>query len=442
MDASDAGVIIIVDALSTGSFFVPRLHSLGFRLFHLFSSADLIPLLKEHFEDIRHEYCSQFEEWIEYDGDLEKLHEYLRQNKPVAVISGSVSGTRLTETIAGVLGLPGNRNDLVWVRNNKAGMLQFLTAAGIRTKRHRVVSSLDELIAWAGNHDRWPVMVSRVDPGSENRSRVCFGITGIRTAWREMSGRRRFSGADTNFLVEECAAGTGYMVNTVSYAGKHYLSDFWELRKVMAPRTAPLYDYLRLCAYPSQGLQNEVLTYAFEILKSLGMQNGPAHCEILLEDNKPRIHEFHPMVMPMAPSPGLITDCIGHNQIDWLIESLLDPEAFLRETSHPYHITQYLLEKFLISQKSGKIRDIPLIDLLPDLKSACSVDFFRAIETLELKETTDLDSSPGTVFLRNTDEEELMEDYRMISAMESEQNTLYEMEDGPATVKPGKAGTI
>lgn len=430
MGTSDGQVIIIVDATSVGKYFVPRLHSLGFRLIHIFSSSALIPLFQRHFEDIRHGYGSLFEEWIEYDGDLEKLHEYLIKKEPVAVFAGSDSGSLLAEKLAEVFHIPSTSDELVQVRNNELRMLQFLTKNGVKTKDYFHALSLDELLRWAVDHDQWPICITQIKDNSTHESHVCFTIDEIKTTWKKVTARKGlFSEVKTDILAEICLTGAGYAVNTVSHAGNHYVSDIWEIRKVNISGTEPFLDLLKLCPYPKEGEPHyPVLEFALKTLDTLGISHGPAHCEIMFSHHEPCLNEFHAMVMTTAPSPDVISECIGHNQVDWTIENIIHPDKFLQQAAQPYRITKYLIEKFLVSKISGKIRDISFIDHFSDLESLSSVDFFGLIETLELKETKDLASSPGTIVLIHNNEAILMADYQKVSDLEEMQDVLYEME--------------
>lgn len=430
MNIAEGQVIIIVDATSVGKYFVPRLHSLGFRLIHVFSSSRLIPLFQRHFEDIRHDYCSLFEEWIEYDGDLEKLHNYLSKKNPVAVFAGSDSGAMIAEKLAGVLHIPGNSEDLVQVRSNKLKMLQVLTKNGIKTKEYHHVLSLKELLTWAEKHDQWPVGIGQIQESSTDKPIICFNHDEMKAAWKRISTKNGiFSEKNTDILAEVCMTGNGYAVNTVSHAGNHFVSDFWDIRKVTMRGAEPLLNYLKLCPYPKKGDPlHKILEFVFKTLDTLGISHGPAHCEIMLVHNEPCLNEFHAMVMTTAPSPDIIHECIGHNQVDWTIENIIHPDKFLKDAAQPYELTQYLLEKVLISKLNGKIRDISFIDHFSELESLYNADFFSLMETMELKETTDLMSSPGTIILKHEKEEVLMADYQKVSELEEMQDALFEMD--------------
>jgi len=150
----------------------------------------------------------------------------------------------------------------------------------------------------------------------------------------------------------------------------------------------------------------------------------------------PRLIETGARVMGASISPDLVSECIGHNQIDWTIWSHLNPERLKTEAAVPYQVRNHLLLKFLISNRQGSLRDIPLLNVLPELRSGICGDLVHLISSGELSKTVDLESAPGVLFLKHPDEQVVMADYQLIADMETRAGKeLYELDSDFTQIK-------
>ena len=110
---------------------------------------------------------------------------------------------------------------------------------------------------------------------------ACLGLLGTVSQFGERNAR---------VLVQQCAVGREFAVNTVSRNGRHVLSDLWEYHKIPTPGGAPLYDRTMLVRVLGSEHQ-ALIDYAFQALDALDISFGPAHIEIMLTDRGPVLIE-------------------------------------------------------------------------------------------------------------------------------------------------------
>lgn len=413
-------VVIIVDGYSTGQYFAPRLRRLGYRIVHISSSTTMSHHVATYLQDIQESYGTLYEAWLEYSGDLPGLIDALHRWEPVTVIAGAESGVELADLLAETLGLPGNSTRMSPARRNKARMQDALRGAGVPTMRYFEGDDLEDLLDTARSWNRWPVVIKPVKSAGTEGVRFCRDEDELVQAFKELTARPDiFGNINTTVLLEECLDGTEYVVNTVSCGGKHYLCDFWEYKKIRIPGAAPLYDYVRLLPYPEpKSPLHPLVEYTKRALDALEISHGPAHSEVMMTPEGPRLIETGARVMGASISPDLLDECIGQNQVDWTIQAHLEPERFCREAPLPYRIRNHLLLKILISNRAGKVRDVPLLDILVQLQSAYSGDLVHLIESSHLEKTVDFLTVPGTICLKHQNEKVVMADYQTLADME------------------------
>ena len=423
--------VVLVDAYSTGQYFIPRLHALGFRIIHVVTPSARSDHMSSYISVVRNKYASLFADWLEWDDNPDKTLQQIRSYQPCAVIAGAESGVELADDLAEKLGVPGNGTELSNARRDKFLMQQALRDKGVPTMEFYLADNLDRLLVWTGRLGRWPVIIKPIRGAGTYGVHTCHTQEAVIAAWKMLTGEAGLFGEEnTAVLAEECLTGIEYVVNTVSYNGKHSLSEFWVYRKIPVPGIAPIYDYCRLLPYPEAGDPlHGLIEYAFKAIDALGITHGPAHSEVMLTAQGPRLIESGARVMGGSLDPDIVTDCIGHNQVDWTIDCHLFPEKFIHKSAAPYAVRNFLMMKFLIAQRAGHIRDIPFLQLASKLPSAYVGDLVHVIETENLEKTIDLFTAPGMIILKHPDEKVLLADYQTIADLETRyQDRLYELD--------------
>lgn len=430
--------ILIVDGISTGQYFAPRLYMMGYLVIHISSGSSHSTFLSSLQQNTREQYAKYYKEWFEYSGDLNSFIESLNPYRPIAVIAGSEPGVELADMLADTLGLPGNDPCTSLRRRNKYHMQDALHKANVPTMRYFKGKDLAEIHRVVHLWNTWPVVIKPVKSAGTDGVRFCNDEEELARGFNQLMNSHDILGnRNSEVLIEECLDGTEYVVNTVSFGGIHYLSDIWEYKKIKIPGAAPIYDYVRLLPYPGNDSPLSILfEYTKQALCALGISHGPAHSEVMMTSEGPRLIETGARVMGASISPDLVSECIGHNQIDWTIWSHLNPERLKIEANVPYQIKNHLLLKFLISYRQGLLRDVPLLNVLPELRSGICGDLVHLISSGELSKTVDLESAPGVLFLKHPDEQVVMADYQLITDLETRaEKELYELENDFTQIK-------
>jgi len=244
-----------------------------------------------------------------------------------------------------------------------------------------------------------------------------------------------FGERNARALIQECAAGREFAVNTVSREGRHVLSDLWEYRKIATPGGAPLYDRTMLVRDLTDEHQ-AVIGYARKVLDALGIRFGPAHVEVMLTEDGPVLIEIGARPMGGGFPPDLLVESLGHTQVEWAVDSYADPEAFAAHLAKPYQPMRSLWVKSLISTREGAIRSIPGITLATRLPSARRGNFLEALSTGHLPRTVDLVTNSAHIFLCHADEDVVEADWSTLRELEVEaQNHLFELAPDDASME-------
>src|SRR5262249_16699293 len=130
-----------------------------------------------------------------------------------------------------LLGLPGQDHRKRTARRDKARMIAELAAAGIPHARTATVTSRDELIKVLDEWDSYPVVIKPPTSAGTDGCAVCTDRDRALAAFAATAGARNLMGQTNHeILVQEWLNGRQYIVNTVSQAGRHLLTELYAER--------------------------------------------------------------------------------------------------------------------------------------------------------------------------------------------------------------------
>jgi biotin carboxylase len=285
--------IVIVDGYSTGRDLVRELLDRNVECLHLRSSPELPAAVAQCFDP------------TPYDGDLgylgtpEEAVEVLRFMGPDAVVAGSEWGVSFAEEVAHGLGLPTNRIESLTARRDKFEMIEAVRGHGLRTAAQALLSSLEEAHAWADRHGEWPIVVKPLSSAGSDGVTVCHSHADIDAAFDNAFGQVNFmGGTNERLLVQSYLPGTQYVVNTVSWSGRHYVTDVWRMEHTVVgstviPQGMTLVD-------PRTPEARALTDYTLGVLDALGIRNGAAHSELKWTPDGPALIETGARVMGAA----------------------------------------------------------------------------------------------------------------------------------------------
>jgi biotin carboxylase len=269
-------------------------------------------------------------------GDLAGLAEMLRWTGVQAVVPGDEAAVPAAESLASQLGLPGNDPATSSWRTDKAGMQQALQDAGVShpfTARACSAEGAAAAARVAGLPGRPVVIKPSWRSGSEDVT-VCRLPQDVPGAWHraaavaDMTGRT--GGAP---VVQEYLAGQQWTVNTVTVTGSsgrtvHVLTDMWRERVSITDGGHVAWGESWLVPPQAPGEDGkEVAEYAFDVLAAVGVVTGPAHLEIILTGDGPRLVEIAARLAGCYP-PDLTAEVAGQSHLSATAAAIADPGAF------------------------------------------------------------------------------------------------------------------
>lgn len=220
-------------------------------------------------------------------------------------------------------------------------------------------------------------------------------------------------------LVQEYAAGTEYIVNTVSCGGRHYLTDMWRYRKIKIADRGNAYDHALLVSEPAAE-ERELFEYVKSCLDALGFEYGPSHTEAMITPKGPRLIEAGARPMGSILDIDVFHEATGHRIVDLALDSALEPDKLRARMEKPYGTLKSLMIMCLRSKVSmTNVASAPLKNILKYVGTVRVADLSPFESKRELRETIDLASLPGELYLCG-DEKSLRRDYEALLKLEEE----------------------
>ncbi len=210
--------------------------------------------------------------------------------------------------------------------------------------------------------------------------------------------------------------GVEYVVDTMSYVGKHTISNICRYQKIRNDKHIAMYDYMEWLPSDIE-LYQELQQYAYSVLDALGIKFGPAHIEIMHTDNGLRLIEVgarahgggHPRYNMVAT---------GDSQIDRTVRYFSRQQP----VSETYDLLINMMVVFFVCMREGVISNVEhTVEKIKSLPSHYHVsihvkDGDHVAETKDLFATLDL----GFVVLAHRQKEQLLQDYKAIRQIERE----------------------
>jgi formate-dependent phosphoribosylglycinamide formyltransferase (GAR transformylase) len=406
---------VIVDGYSSGKFYVQEFNRLGYRCLHIKSRETIPAFLVGCF------CTSSYHAATTHTSMEETLRWINSYGIPRFIVAGSEPGVNLADSLSNAFHLESaNALNLTEARRDKYLMMETVRAAGVRAIRQFRTASADAALTWieaAGLS--YPVVVKPLNSVAGEGFSLCKSTKDVYAAFGKILGKQNLLNiANDAALVQEFIAGEEYVVDTVSRDGKHMVSDFLKYGKSFTVEGCNIY---KSCSFlPGDFALAEVLErYVVSVLNALGVGNGPAHVEIMIDKNGPVLIEVGARLAGCSLDPELIGMVYGHSQVSLSVMAYHDPQAFKAvclRAEKPFH--QHLEFVFLSSETDGvvdKISDGPI----RALRSFRKIDF-NVREGSKTTRTRNLTEAAAIVYLMHEDSRVIEEDRQAIFAIEPE----------------------
>ncbi|OGB27577.1 MAG: biotin carboxylase [Burkholderiales bacterium RIFCSPLOWO2_02_FULL_57_36] len=349
------------------------------------------------------------------DDDIDALLAALAPYRPGAVVAASEFGVELADLLAARLGLPGNASNLSRARRDKYLMANVAAQAGIAVAGQTQGSELATLLQWYRLQPIRRVVVKPIDSAGSDNVFICNDESQITDAVRKILGTTNLMMRDNRaVLLQHYLEGDEYVVNTVSHASRHWVTDIWKSSKILAGEGRKIYDYEDLLAPDAEEVA-ALVTYVGAVLDAVGVVFGPAHTELILTSEGPRLLETGARVSGLA-NPAALTLSTGADQIELTTACHTDATRLAR---HPllYKRSKHARCVNLIARREGHLSHSALQQCFDQLASFESVRF-RSADRAQVRPTVDLNTSPGALFLVHDDPEYIDRDYQTIRQWE------------------------
>lgn len=395
-------VVAIVDAYSTARYFAPIFDRRGYDCLHVQSAPRIPAVYAPSFRP------GDFTANVVHAGDLAETLDRLRGFGPVALLAGIESGVDLADRLSEALGLRTNGTALSRPRRDKFAMIETVRAAGLPVAAQKLASDREDLLSWY-RRTGGRVVVKPVSSAGNDGVFFCDDEREVGAAFDALAGT---DGAldlrNTAVLAQEYLLGVEYYVNTVSVDGVHHVTDVHSTRHLNVNGVRDLLGGSHLL--PRRGVEQDALVdYTAGVLDALGIRNGPAHSELKLTADGPRLVETASRICG-ADLPVLVGEAIGESQLEWTVDAYVDPERFAKRCHDDYVIRRHAICVNMVSPRSGTLRGLPGLDRVRELESYHDV-LMRVRVGGPIHRTVNDFTYPMLVHLLNESPAALLRDY-------------------------------
>lgn len=349
------------------------------------------------------------------EDDIDAFLALLRPHRPCAIVAASEFGVELADLLAERLGLVGNTTALSQARRNKYLMAKAVAKAGVAVAGQTEGSELADLLQWYRQQSTGRVVVKPLDSAGSDNVFICEDEHQIASAVHKILGTTNLMMRDNHtVLLQHYLEGDEYVVNTVSHSGRHWITDIWKCRKILISEGRKIYDYEDLLAPDAQETP-ALVAYVGTVLDALGIAYGPAHTELILTREGPRLLETGARISGLA-NPAVLKRATGADQIELSTKCYTD-SAGLEQHALLYQRHAHVRCVNLIAHRASSFSHAVSNGFFDQLESFESVRF-RMPDGAQTRPTVDLNSSPGVLFLVHSDAGQIERDYQALRQWE------------------------
>ena len=431
--------IIICEYISTGINYIDDVRARGYEPVlaegNYVGSPEDIARLREIRERINRRLKGSIK-IIPENPDYEEVLRQVRELDPVVVVAGSEFGVPLATRLAADLGLPGNPVDRIPAMTEKDAMQEALREHGLRSIRGAVVRTEEEALSFYRSLGKDEGVVKPARGAGSQGVFLCEGEEEMLAAVRRHFAQSEENGIkDHKVLVQERINGTEYVVNTVSCNGNHRVVSVLVYDKYRLSNGTNAYNYERFITRLEVG-HSALLRYACQVADAIGVKYGPIHGEYMVDEEGPVLIEVNcrPMGGGLARQYSELIS--GQHETDSALDSYLDPEKFHQEALKPYRLKRCGVGKDLVFTKDTKIVSAPVLQICRRLKSYYSSSYDLIGRTDMVRQTTDLETEAGVVYLIHDNELQVRDDCDLLHLLEMKYPEILYQEPSEQTEHP------
>lgn len=409
--------IIIIDPVLTGTKIAIEAKKRGFQCIAIMAWKNIPPFAKKTF--VEELYSEIFE--LNDEDDIEYIiAQKLSSKKIRAIFPGTESAVEIAEIARSICRLPTNDPATIQLRRNKYKMHMALKDRGLAIPSQIEARNIAEIEDWVRAENRnikWPVVLKPLSSAGTDGLSFSKDLPDLlRNAGLLLHSKNLFGEMNDLILAQSFVEGTEYVVNTISENSSHKITDFWKYTKRAVSGAGMIYDrqdLLPLQEAESLGLKR----YVFQALDALDIKYGPAHSEVMLTQDGPVLIETASRIQG-GINTEVLNLCLGTNQLDISLDVALEPGSFERVELDQHELRRCACWINLICSSDSKAQELASFERsIKALKSYSSL-FLSVEEGSPVRQTVDLMSCPGVVFLVHEDPGQIDSDYEFIRKIE------------------------
>ncbi|MFE6334315.1 ATP-grasp domain-containing protein [Streptomyces sp. NPDC057798] len=356
-----ARTVVMVDAFASARCLAPLFRAQGYDCVHVQSTPEIPAAYERSFQP------GDFIANIIHEGDIDRTVAAIAAHRPTALLPGIERAVVLADTLSEQLGLLTNGTALSTARRDKYRMIETVKEAGVPGPDQILAGDPDTLLRWY-EKVQGRVVLKPVSSAGSDGVYFCDDADEVRKAFNVLIGSTSALGQDNHaVLAQEYLVGSEYIVNTVSLEGRHYVTDIWKMHHLTANGVPDVAAGAELML--RRGVeQDQLVEHTVQVLDALGVRNGPAHTELKLTADGPRLVETGARVCG-ADVHVPVKAAIGESQLDWTVDAYVNPDRFLERWESGYELARHARVVNMVSPAEGRLVSYPRMSELQALDS-------------------------------------------------------------------------
>ncbi len=335
---------------------------------------------------------------------------------PVGVLPGTECGVELADELAVAL-TPhlANVPERSTARRHKAAMQEALAAAGLRHVRQVCTDEPGEVHDWVareGLSGKPLVVKPPKSAGTDSVLKIPAGVDWLPAFGSLLHRPNKLNQVNDRVLVQEMLVGDEYVVDTVSWDGRHTVTDVCRYDKTDNGPHMAVYDSMEFRDV-DEPEHPELLDYTFAAIDALGIRYGAAHSEVMLTADGPVLIETGAR-MHGGGHPEYCRLATGDSQLDRLVT------CYARAGTIParYRLERAVTVVFLVAASAGVVSNVEVLAAAADLPS-----HYRSVVSVQsgqpVAATSDLFTALGFIVLAHDDPEQVRRDRDAVKRLQT-----------------------
>jgi biotin carboxylase len=409
---SETKIAIIVDPYSSGALYASEFAKHGVLCIAIQSS---LPLPAHFLQDF--DLLNYIE--VLSPSPSDELASRLSARNVVAVVAGCDTAVILTDELSERLGLSGNDSSKSAIRRYKDQMHEALKLRGLRHIDTAVFKSFEDFSRLLNEFDDETTFVIKpINSAGSEGVRFAQGRQGLAegmkaSAWEQVNVLGEIN---SGFAVQPFIRGSEYVVDLVPTGEGFFIASVCRVYKVEMNGSRFVCDSVHLLD-PQDAKLGDLIEYAQEAARALGIISGPIHMELIWGSDGPVMIEAGPR-LPGAGLPSLYSEVYDPDLLSAAVCSYLGKPITYPGTLVPASSPKR--KRFgravcLISQAEHEFRGLEDGDLkrLRTLTSYCGHKLYVKKQG-SLVRTIDFATCPGVIFLAHESLQRLDEDEKRV----------------------------